>query len=159
MWMRNYFQKELNISVYFNAETFEWNGKKFFIGHGDGLGPEDHSYKFMKSIFRNRFCQGVFGLLHPSLGMGMANYFSKKSREKTGKQDEHFLGEEKELLIIFSRGILAKEHYDYFIFGHRHLPLDCKLTDKSRYINLGDWITYFTYAEFDGHTVQLKHLS
>jgi UDP-2,3-diacylglucosamine hydrolase len=159
MWMRNYFQKELNISVYFDPEKFEWNRKKFFIGHGDGLGPEDHGYKFIKSIFRNRFCQGLFGLLHPSLGIGMANYFSRKSREKTGKHDEHFLGEDKEWLVIFSRGILAKEHYDYFIFGHRHLPLDLKLTDNSRYINLGDWITYFTYAEFDGQTVQLKYLS
>lgn len=156
MWMRNYFQKELNMSVYFEPETFEWNGKKLFIAHGDGLGPEDHGYKFMKSIFRNPFCQWLFGLIHPSWGIGMANYFSRKSRKKTGKQDEHFLGEDKEWLIIFSRGILAKEHYDYFIFGHRHLPLDLKLTDRSRYINLGDWITYFTYAEFDGHTVQLK---
>jgi UDP-2,3-diacylglucosamine hydrolase len=157
MWMRNYFQKELNMSVYFEPETFEWNGKKLFIAHGDGLGPEDHGYKFMKSIFRNPFCQWLFGLLHPSWGMGIANYFSRKSRKKTGKQDEVFLGEDKEWLIIFSRSILAKEHYDYFIFGHRHLPLDLKLTDKSRYINLGDWITYFTYAEFDGHSVQLKY--
>jgi UDP-2,3-diacylglucosamine hydrolase len=157
MWMRNYFQKELNMSVYFEPETFEWNGKKIFIAHGDGLGPEDHGYKFMKSIFRNSFCQWLFGLLHPSWGIGMANYFSRKSREKTGKQDEVFLGEDKEWLIIFSRGLLAKEHYDYFIFGHRHLPLDLKLTDKSRYINLGDWITYFTYAEFDGQSVQLKY--
>ncbi len=157
MWMRNYFQKELNMSVYFEPETFEWNGKKIFIAHGDGLGPEDHGYKFMKSIFRNSFCQWLFGLLHPSWGIGMANYFSRKSRKKTGKQDEVFLGEDKEWLIIFSRGLLAKEHYDYFIFGHRHLPLDLKLTDKSRYINLGDWITYFTYAEFDGQSVQLKY--
>ncbi len=157
MWMRNYFQKELNMSVYFEPETFEWNGKKIFIAHGDGLGPEDHGYKFMKSIFRNSFCQWLFGLLHPSWGIGLANYFSRKSRKKTGKQDEVFLGEDKEWLIIFSRGLLAKEHYDYFIFGHRHLPLDLKLTDKSRYINLGDWITYFTYAEFDGQSVQLKY--
>ncbi len=157
MWMRNYFQKELNMSVYFEPETFEWNGKRIFIAHGDGLGPEDHGYKFMKSIFRNPFCQWLFGLLHPSWGIGLANYFSRKSRKKTGKQDEVFLGEDKEWLIIFSRGILAKEHYDYFIFGHRHLPLDLKLTDKSRYINLGDWITYFTYAEFDGQSVQLKY--
>jgi UDP-2,3-diacylglucosamine hydrolase len=157
MWMRNYFQKELNMSVYFEPETFEWNGKKIFIAHGDGLGPEDHGYKFMKSIFRNPFCQWLFGLLHPVWGIGLANYFSRKSRKKTGKQDEVFLGEDKEWLIIFSRGLLAKEHYDYFIFGHRHLPLDLKLTDKSRYINLGDWITYFTYAEFDGQSVQLKY--
>jgi UDP-2,3-diacylglucosamine hydrolase len=159
MWMRNYFQKELNISLYFEQKTFEWNGKRLLVAHGDGLGPEDHGYKFMKSIFRNPFCQWLFGLLHPSWGIGIANYFSKKSRNKTSKHDEHFLGEDREWLIIFSRGILAKEHYDYFIFGHRHLPLDIRLTDKSRYINLGDWITYFTYAEFDGQTLQLKYYS
>jgi UDP-2,3-diacylglucosamine hydrolase len=79
-------------------------------------------------------------LITSLLGNGIANYFSKKSRNKTSKHDEHFLGEDREWLIIFSRGILAKEHYDYFIFGHRHLPLDIRLTDKSRYINLGDWI-------------------
>ncbi len=158
MWMRGYFEKELNIPVYFEPKTFEWNGKNFFIGHGDGLGPEDHGYKLLKKVFRNRLSQMLFGMLHPSWGIGLANFFSRKSRKKTGKKDEVFLGEENEWLIIFSRQILAKEHYDYFIFGHRHLPLDIKLTDKSRYINLGDWIQYFTYAEFDGKEIQLKKL-
>jgi UDP-2,3-diacylglucosamine hydrolase len=102
MWMRNYFQKELNMAVYFEPKTFEWKGKKLFIAHGDGLGPEDHGYKFIKSIFRNPFCKWLFGLLHPSWGMGIANYFSRKSRKKTGKQDEHFLGEDKEWLKQFA---------------------------------------------------------
>jgi UDP-2,3-diacylglucosamine hydrolase len=158
MWMHGYFQKELNIPVYFKPKVFEWNNKKFFIGHGDGLGPADNGYKFMKRVFRNRLCQQLFGLLHPFVGIGIANYFSTKSREKTGKSDERFLGEEKEWLIIFSRQMLAKEHFDYFIFGHRHLPLDIKLAKDSRYINLGDWIKYFTYAEFDGHNVHLNYL-
>lgn len=95
-------------------------------------------------------------MLHPSWGIGLANFFSRKSRKKTGSSDEVFLGEEKEWLIIFCRQVLQKEHYDYFIFGHRHLPLDIKLNDKSHYINLGDWIKYFTYAEFDGQETQLK---
>ena len=159
MWMRDYFQKELNITVHFQPQHFEWNGVKFFVGHGDGLGPADHGYKLLKKFFRNRFCQSLFGFLHPLVGIGLANYFSRKSREKTGKADEKFLGEDKEWLIIFCREILAKQHFDYFIFGHRHLPLDIKLNEQSRYINLGDWITYFTYAEFDGQTAQLKHLT
>ena len=158
MWMHNYFEKELNITVYYEPKTFEWNGKKFFIGHGDGLGPEDHGYKFLKKVFRNRTCQRLFGFLHPYLGIGLANFFSRSSRKKTGNTDEVFLGEESEWLIIFSRQVLAKEHYDYFIFGHRHLPMDIKLTDHSHYINLGDWIKYFTYATFDGYETQLKKL-
>jgi UDP-2,3-diacylglucosamine hydrolase len=156
MWMRDYFQTELGIPVYFEPKAFTWNGKKFLIGHGDGLGPGDHGYKMMKRVFRNRFCQWLFGILHPSIGIGMANYFSRSSRKKTGSSDDHFLGENNEWLIIYSREVLAKEHYDYFIFGHRHLPIDHQLNETSRYINLGDWIKFFTYAVFDGKTVELK---
>ncbi len=155
MWMSGYFEEELNIPVYHHPKTFEWNGKKFFIGHGDGLGPGDHGFKFIKKIFRSRSCQWLFGQLHPSWGIGLANYFSRKSREKTGTADEHFLGADKEWLIIFCKEVLQKEFYDYFIFGHRHYPIDFALTDQSRYINLGDWIRTFTYASFDGNEVQL----
>jgi UDP-2,3-diacylglucosamine hydrolase len=157
MWMRGYFEKELKIPVYFHPKEFEWNGKKFLLGHGDGLGPGDKRYKLLKKVFRNRICQWLFGFMHPSWGIGLANYFSRKSRQKTGSADEHFLGEDKEWLIIYSREVLAKRHVDYFIFGHRHHPIDYKLTDNSRYINLGDWIKSFTYAEFDGNEVSLKN--
>ena len=157
MWMKNYFQEELNIPVYYHPVEYEFNGKKFYIGHGDGLGPGDHSYKFLKKIFRNSFCQWLFGILHPSWGIGLANYFSRKSRTATGSSDEHFLGEEKEWLIIYSRDVLKNRHIDYFIFGHRHLPIDFTLKDESRYINLGDWIRYNSYALFDGQTIALKY--
>ena len=157
MWMNGYFEEELNIKVYHHPETFEFNGKKFLIGHGDGLGPGDKKYKFIKKIFRNKFSNRLFGSLHPSWGIGIANYFSRKSRASTGKNDEHFLGEEKEWLILFCRDILKGIHYDFFIFGHRHLPLDFALSDKSRYINLGDWIKYNSYVIFDGNSLQLQY--
>ena len=156
MWMNGYFEKELNIKVYREPKVFEWNSKQFYIGHGDGLGPGDHKYKFLKKIFRSKFCQWLFGVMHPAMGMGLANYFSKKSRIQTMKTDKKFLGEDKEFLIIFCRQMLAKQHYDYFIFGHRHLPMDFTLNSKSRYINLGDWMRDFTYAVFDGNDMQLK---
>jgi UDP-2,3-diacylglucosamine hydrolase len=155
MWMKDYLPQELNIPVYFEPRPFEFNGKKFLIGHGDGLGPGDRGYKAMKKIFRNRFCQWLFGVLPPYVGMGLANYLSRRSRESTGKHEEAFLGEEKEWLIMYSKEILLQQHYDYFIFGHRHLPIDFQLNSNGRYINLGDWITYFTYAFFDGKRLVL----
>ena len=157
MWMKDYFQKELNTAVYFEPQEFAFSGKTFLIGHGDGLGPGDKGYKFIKKIFRNRFSQLIFGALPPSVGIGMADYFSRKSRNKTGKTDEVFLGEEKEWLVIYSKEILKQKQVDYFIFGHRHLPLDISLTEKSRYINLGDWIKYFSYAVFDGNHLSLEY--
>ena len=157
MWMKDYFQKELNIPVYFEPKEFIYSGKKFLIGHGDGLGPGDSGYKLIKKIFRNKACQWFFGILPPYIGMGIAGYFSRKSRAQTGMTDEVFLGEDKEWLILYSKEILQKKHYDYFVFGHRHLPLDVKLSDTSRYLNLGDWIKYDSYAEFDGNDMFLKY--
>ncbi|MGC4100465.1 UDP-2,3-diacylglucosamine diphosphatase [Ferruginibacter sp.] len=157
MWMKDYFQKELNIPVYFEPKPFEYNGKKFLVGHGDGLGPGDHGYKFIKKIFRNKFCQWLFGIVPPQVGIGTANYFSRKSRAKAGNTDEKFLGEEKEWLIIYCKEVLQKEHYDFFIFGHRHLPINFNLPGGSLYINLGDWIKYDSYAVFDGNNLELKY--
>jgi UDP-2,3-diacylglucosamine hydrolase len=156
MWMKNYFQQELNIPVYFEARDFEWNGKKFHIAHGDGLGPGDHRYKFIKKVFRNRFSQWLFGILPPYMGMGLANFLSSRSRAQTGASEEVFLGEEKEWLIIYSKEMAKKKNFDFFVFGHRHLPIDFRLSNGARYINLGDWIRYYTYAVFDGERLELK---
>lgn len=157
MWMKGYFERELNIPVYYNPESFEFNGKKFLIGHGDGLGPGDHRYKFLKKVFRNKISRALFGALHPTIGIGLANYFSRRSRKATGSVDEHFLGEDKEWLVIYCKEVLKKEHFDFFIFGHRHLPIEFKLQDNSFYINTGDWIKYFSYATFDGQNVSLLY--
>ncbi|MEO6813152.1 MAG: UDP-2,3-diacylglucosamine diphosphatase [Ginsengibacter sp.] len=157
MWMNGYFEKELNIEVFYEPVEFNFNGKKFLIGHGDGLGPGDHRYKFIKKVFRNKISQGFFGMLHPSLGIGLANYFSQKSRTAAEKEDEKFLGEDKEWLITYCRERLEKAHFDYFIFGHRHLPINFRLNEVSVYINLGDWIRHFSYAVFDGENLSLKY--
>jgi UDP-2,3-diacylglucosamine hydrolase len=155
MWMNDYLQQELNMMVYFKPQVFELNGKKLLIGHGDGLGPGDHGYKFMKKIFRSPVSKFLFGILPPYMGMGIAHYFSRKSRVATGNSDGIFLGEDKEWLITYCREMLKKEQYDYFIFGHRHLPIDFQLNTDSRYINLGDWIKYDSYAVMTGTKIEL----
>lgn len=157
MWMKGYFQEELNIPVYFEPKEFTFNNKKFLIGHGDGLGPGDEGYKMLKKIFRNPMCQWLFGILPPYLGMGLANFLSRRSRAQTGATEEIFLGEENEWLIIYCKELLQKNIYDFFVFGHRHLPIDFRLSHESRYINLGDWIRYFSYASFDGEQLELKY--
>jgi len=156
MWMFGYFEKELNIPVYRTAIEREWNGKKFFIGHGDGLGPGDHGYKFIKKMFANKFCQWLFGWVHPDWGLPLANYFSRKSRIAMGTTQDNYLGDEREFLTQYCLELLKQKPIDYFIFGHRHLPLNISLTEKSSYINLGDWVRYYTYAVFDGERCELK---
>ena len=155
MWMRDYFQKELNIPVYFKPAEFERMGKKFLVGHGDGLGPGDHGYKRLKKVFRNPVSKWLFGIFPPIMGMGLANYMSRRSRA-AGLQEEIFLGEDREWLISYCKEALKNKKIDFFVFGHRHLAIDYRLNDTSRYINLGDWIHYYTYAVFDGETMELK---
>ncbi len=157
MWMFKYFEEELDIPIYRAPLQIELKGKQFFIGHGDGLGPGDKGYKFMKKVFSNPICQWLFARLHPNFGIKLATFWSGKSREKNEKAPEEFLGKEKEWLYLYANRKLETAHYDYFIFGHRHLPLDITLENGiSRYINLGEWMNFNTYAEFDGQEVYLK---
>lgn len=156
MWMRDYFQQELRMPVYYEPREFDRQGKKLWIGHGDGLGPGDHGYKRLKKVFRNPACKWLFGILPPVVGMGIANYMSRRSRAQTGSSEEVFLGEDKEWLLIYCRDTLQKQHFDYFVFGHRHLPIDFMLENNSRYINLGDWIRYNTYAVMENGQLELR---
>ena len=156
MWVFDYLPKEIGLQIHRAPIQKEYNGKKFFLGHGDGLGPGDFGYKFIKKVFANKLAQWLFARVHPNTGIGLMKFFSRKSRIATGTSDDLYLGDDKEWLMIYSREVLQKEHYDYFIFGHRHLPLDKQLNGQSRYINLGEWINHFTYAVFDGNDLVLK---
>ena len=155
MWMFGYLTDQLGATIIENELVISRGGKTFYLHHGDGLGPGDRKYKLLKKIFRSRLCQWLFARLHPNLGIGIAQRWSAHSRIASGGQ-EQFLGEDREWLIIYAKELIKKQHYDYLIFGHRHLPMDLALSNGSRYINLGEWINYSTYAVFDGENLELK---
>ncbi len=156
LWMKDYFVQELGVSVHHHPFTKTYNQKIFYIGHGDGLGPGDNWYKFLRKCFTNPFLIWAFARLHPNLGFWIARRSSKRSRINTGNSDKQFLGEENEWLLSYCKEQLKTKHIDYFVFGHRHLPLDLKAGENARYINLGEWINDCTYAEFDGKNLMLK---
>lgn len=156
LWMNDYFTEELNVQVHHHPIEKIFNGKTFYIGHGDGLGPGDTMYKFLRKIFASSICQWLFSRLHPNLAFYIAKKSSKRSRVITGTSDEKFLGNENEWLFLYCRNYLKTKAVDYFIFGHRHLPLDLNVDNKARYINLGEWLNYCTYAVFDGNELSLK---
>lgn len=155
MWMFDYFVKELGIQIISDELVLERNGKKFYLHHGDGLGPGDTKYKILKKIFRSGFCQWLFARIHPNLGVGIARKWSMQSRLQNNKKEE-FTDLDKEWLVTYSKDLLLNERYDFLIFGHRHLPLDVQL-GESRYINLGEWINFNSYAVFDGENLELRY--
>ncbi|HVW98482.1 MAG TPA: UDP-2,3-diacylglucosamine diphosphatase [Mucilaginibacter sp.] len=156
MWMFDYFERELGATIISNEMVMVRGGKKFYLHHGDGLGPGDRLYKFLKRIFRSRLCQWLFARIHPNLGVGVANYWSSHSRAVNLSKEDAKPGEQ-EWLVTFCNELLETHFYDCLIFGHRHLPLDIQLNEKSRYVNLGEWVFARTYAVFDGTNVSLKH--
>jgi len=156
LWMRDYFTKELGIPVYHNPITIEINHKNMLIGHGDGLGPGDDNYKLLKKIFTNKFCQFLFKWLHPDIGITIAEKWSGSSRiSNIAKNEDSFKGNE-EWLWQYCKEVEKKMHFDYYIFGHRHLPLELPVGKKSKYINLGEWVSQFTYGVFDGNELTLE---
>ena len=155
LWVRDYFQKELNFQVYTKPKEFTFSNKTFLIGHGDGLGPGDKGYKRMKKVFTNPISRWLYRWLHPDIGVTLAQRLSLKNKLISGEEDIEFLGEENEWLVQYCKRKLETKPYDFFLFGHRHLPMDIPI-NKSKYINTGDWISYFTYAVFDGKDLELK---
>jgi len=156
MWMFDYFKDELGIPIYRDPQLLHVGVHKLLVGHGDGLGPGDTTYKFLKKIFNSKVCQWLFARLHPNFGIGIATYWSRKSRIANMKREESFQGEEGEFLLSYCREYERITHHDFYIFGHRHLPLDLKINESSRYINLGEWVNFNTYAEYDGNDLKLK---
>ena len=156
LWMNGYFEEELNIPVYHKPQEFTFNDKTFFIGHGDGLGPGDKGYKRMKKVFTSPFSKWLYRWLHPDWGVKLAQYLSVKNKLISGDEDAKFLGEDGEWLVLYSKKKLEEKHRDYFVFGHRHMPLEIDLGNNSKYINLGDWISHYTYGVFDGDKMELK---
>ena len=156
LWMIDYFETELGIPVYHRPKEFEFEGKTFLIGHGDGLGPGDKGYKRMKKVFSHPLSKWFYRWLHPDIGVKLAQYLSTKNKLISGDEDIKFLGEDNEWLAQYAKRKLEQKHYDYFLFGHRHMPMEIKVGENSTYINTGDWISHFTYAVFDGKELILK---
>lgn len=160
MWMRDYLTEELNMTVFFNPQVFKINDKMFYLGHGDGLGPSDKKYKLLKKIFTNRLAQWAYRWLHPDIGLKLAQYLSQKNKLISGEYAQKFKGKDKEWLYLYSKNYLnSNPDIDYFVFGHRHLPLEMPLNDRSVYYNTGDWLTLFTYLEFDGDRINQQQLN
>ncbi len=155
MWMFDYFERELGATIIADELEIKRGGKKFYLHHGDGLGPGDTLYKVLKKIFRSKICQWLFARIHPNLGVGIANYWSKHSRI-TNEGNKLRKSMEQEWLVVYSRELLKDKFYDYLIFGHRHLPLDIQV-GQSRYINLGEWANYNSYAVFNGEELTLQY--
>lgn len=154
IWLTDYLQKECGVNVFRQPLVKDFNGKKFFLAHGDGLGDESVSFRFLRSVFHSRILRKAFSRIHPRWTIPLAHLWSNHSRINGGVAD--YRGEEHEHLVQFAKKQLKEApNINYFIFGHRHIMLDLPISTDARVIILGDWVRYFSYAVFDGKDVKL----
>lgn len=156
MWMFDYFPTELDIPVYREPAVLQVGEQKLLVGHGDGLGPGDTTYKILKKFFNSRTCQWLFARIHPNLGIAIANKWSRQSRITNNEREEKFEDESREFLWRYCSELEKTSHHDYYVFGHRHLPLDLRVGTQSRYVNLGEWVHFKTYGVYDGANLEIK---
>jgi UDP-2,3-diacylglucosamine hydrolase len=155
MWIFDYLPEETGIIIIKGNLIRQFDDKKFFISHGDGLGVKSPYFKLLKIIFENKCLQWVFARFHPNFAIAVALRWSRASRYSK-EIAFPYQGDEKEELVCFAKKYLEKEHIDYFITGHRHIPLYLKLKENSYLINTGEWIKDSHYAVYDGDKVILK---
>ncbi len=153
LWMNDYLEKEVGIIIHHKPKIIEEQGKKIFIGHGDGLGKGDYLYKFIKKIFTSKICQWAFARLHPNFAFSIAHLWSNHSRQNHNSSLEY---KKKETLFLYCKEKQKIKPIDYYILGHNHHPLELRIDDIATYINLGDWITHNTYALLEKGKIKLK---
>jgi UDP-2,3-diacylglucosamine hydrolase len=155
MWTSDYLSTECGFIIHTTPCTTSFNGKKFHLAHGEGLGSKDLGYKILLSIFRNKPLRKLYSALHPRIGLGIGHRWSLNSRLAKGVSGE-FFGEDGEDLIRYAKKVLLNEKIDYFIFGHRHLAMTYKLKDGAEIVFLGDWLRTGNFVEWDGESLTLK---
>jgi UDP-2,3-diacylglucosamine hydrolase len=163
LWAFDYLETEVGVKLHRQGEVKMLGGKKFFLSHGDGLGPGDNGYKLLKSVFENKINQFLYRWIHPDLGTRLGSYFSTRSRLtkllKEGVELRSSNHKARERLLTFSHDAISKDpKIDFLIFGHVHFPEIIPLNDKSLCVVLGDWVRHFTYACYDGSTVELRKI-
>ncbi len=155
LWMNHYLEDEVGVIIHHKPKIIEEQGKRIFICHGDGLGNGDYFYKLIRIIFTSKICQWAFSRLHPNLALSLAHAWSNSSRKNSEKP---FLSKQKELLFNYCIKQQKINPVDYYIFGHRHIPLELEIDERATYINLGEWITQNTYSVLEkGKITLVKH--
>ncbi|MBC7409401.1 MAG: UDP-2,3-diacylglucosamine diphosphatase [Arcicella sp.] len=164
IWMFDYFTKEMGIKVYREFQEYtiqkENHSKNFYVVHGDGLGPGDFGYKYLKKVFESKLSQWAFGWIHPHAGMTLATWWSGSRKDEERINEELKFRGDGEWLWSFAKEQEALKHHDFYIFGHRHLLLDLPVSENSRYINLGQWAyddeNSYHFAVYDGVELIVK---
>ncbi len=181
MWTLDYLSSECGVIIHREPTTIELNGKVFYLAHGDGLDYRDRNWKtrLLFAFFHSKTMRKLASLWHPDIFIPFGRNWAKHSRMKRIKSDvpqfdgevknlvgyesfdfeeAPYMGEDKEGLVLYAKHYLQSHPtINYFLFGHRHIDLDLMLNKDSRLVILGEWMSLFTYAEWDGEHLSVEN--
>lgn len=158
IWLFDYLPSEIGITVVDGPIVTNIKGHRFLLSHGDGLGKTPVKFKFLRTLFRNKFCQWLYAGIHPRWTIPFAQGWSRHSRSEGMKKPQEADGEMVENLKRYAQGVAdANPRIEYFVFGHLHIPVDDTLEGGARFMVLGDWISHFTFATFDKNSGLILH--
>lgn len=158
VWIFDYLPKEIGLTVHDGVMVTELDGRRFLMEHGDGVGKLPWTFRRLRGLFRCRIAQKLYAAIHPRWTIGFAHGWSSHSRKTGGYIPMDGVGDS---LVDYAEEYNAThpEKVDYFIFGHQHIVLDKKLKDGSEILILGDWISKFSFAVWDGKSVEISYFS
>jgi len=157
MWMSDYFVKEFGVELIKDTLIKDIGSKRFYLRHGHGLPTAGFADRMMHKAFAHPLLQWLFARLHPNFAIRLMKYFSHRSRLSHGYEDMHLDLQKDKMLRFVKKLSGTKPDLDFVIMGHRHLPIDLTLENgKTKYINLGDWVSLFSYGVFDGENFNIK---
>lgn len=157
MWAFSYLQDEIGVKLYRKPQVFELHGRRFLVGHGDGLGPAQRGFKLLRAVFHHKAFQWFFARFHPNFSFTIAHFWSATSRNRRPRI-AGYKGDASEYLVAYVEQKARTLDVDFFVFGHRHLPIDYVVQSRpsARYLNLGEWFQSNSYAVFDGNTMAIQ---
>jgi UDP-2,3-diacylglucosamine hydrolase len=140
-WLGSFLEQEIGVQVHVDDWELLANDRRIYLRHGDGLLKKDHLYRLLKRILRNRVNIQLYRLLHPDLGVPLALFFSRLSRQSARDQEDY-------TDIDYRRFAYAKidAGCDYVVLGHTHWPA-CEMYGRGWYLNPGPWMSRFTFLQ------------
>ena len=150
-WTTDFFQNQIGFVMHPETTEVEFQSKKLFLFHGDGILKKDKGYRFLKKIFRNRFNIAAYRWLHPDIGVPLAKLTSHTSRQYTANSE---FNEESDYIDFAMEKF--KQGFDYVVLGHSHQP-SIKIFNNNAVINLGDWMNHFSYGLLSDGKLSLNY--
>jgi UDP-2,3-diacylglucosamine hydrolase len=152
-WGGRFLKDDVGITFHSGPFRTTLGGRPALVAHGDGLGTGDFRYRLLKTVVRSPITIALFRALHPELGLRIAHAVSRTDhRLESDAADE---GRARFIESWARHRLESDAELGWVVCGHTHRPALIDVGQGRYYLNAGDWIRHFTFAEIVDGTPSL----